>query len=543
MEKHRLKILLIMPRYIYACKDTKPNYNYSFPMGLSYIYSVIKKNGYDIDAYNLNHEEGKVEDLTKKKLDQNKYDIIGIGGMAIDYDIIDKIVNVCKNHSTHPKVILGGPILTSNKELVSKNINFDVGVIGEGEITIIELLEKIEKNNPFNEVKGICYKEDDNIIFTNPREQIEDLDLLPFPDYKAFGFEKVLDNLSSLGVFFGLMDYPRAYPLLGSRGCAFQCTFCHHSIGSKYRKRSISNIIQEIEFAIKEYNINSFILNDDLFSANKERLYEFCEKIKEVNKKFLVNLKWWCSLWVGTVDEKTLLTLKDAGCLYVGFGFESYSHSVLKSMKKPIIPQQIDLAIKLCMKTNMPVVGNFIFGDIAETKETSEETLEYWKKNCSGQVKLFFIHPYPGSEIYQSCLNRGIIKDELNFIKNEIHHTYIRNMTLNMSDEEFNHLKKEVYELTQKSIPYEIPYKVESEGNKRYSLYVKCPYCKKDSIFKNCLIKNKNYFSDPIICRECHMKYNLSSKIYKFTMDHYVGLDFLRRNYLIIRDKFLRNRI
>ncbi|VVB82958.1 Ribosomal protein S12 methylthiotransferase RimO [uncultured archaeon] len=538
-----MEILLIMPRYISSSKTTKPNYNYSFPTGLSYIYSVIKNAGYNIDAYNLNHEDGKVEDLVKTKLDNKKYDIVGVGGMAIDYQVIEKIINVSKEHQSKPLVILGGAIITSNRDIVSKNINFDIGVIGEGEKTIIELLKKLEKKESFKEVKGICYKEGEKVIFTLPREQIEDLDTIPFPGYEAFGFGKVLDNQDSLGLFFGLMDHPRAYPLLGSRGCPFQCTFCHHSIGSKYRKRSVDNIIQEIEFAINNYKINSFVLNDDLFSADKERLNDFCKKIKKLDEKYSIKLSWWCSLWVGTVDEKMLNTLKDAGCFYVGFGFESYSKKVLQSMKKPITPEQIDNAIKLCMKVNMPVVGNFIFGDIEETKETAEETLNYWKENCRGQVKLFFIHPYPGSEIYKSCLDRGIIKDELNFIKNEIHHTYIRNMTKNMSEEEFEKLKKDIYELTRTSIPYKVPFKVKKEKDKKYSIYVRCPYCKKESVLKNSLIQNKKYFSSQIICRECHMKYNVCSRLYKFTMDNYVQLDFLRRNYLIYRDKFLRNRI
>jgi len=538
-----MEILLVMPRYFYSSKSTKPNYNYSFPIGLSYIYSVIKKEGYSIEPYNLNHEEGRVEELMQKKLNTKRYDIVGVGGMAIDYQVIEKIINACKTHETNPKVILGGPIITSNKELISKNMNFDIGIIGEGEITIIELLEHLKKKKSIKNIKGICYKEGNKIIFTPQREQIDDLDSIPFPDYGAFEFEKVLENMSSLEIFFGLKDYPRAYPLLGSRGCPFQCTFCHHSIGSKYRKRSIKNIIEELSFAIQKYKINSFVLNDDLFSADKNRLYEFCREIKKLNKKFSIELSWWCSLWVGTVDEKMLNTLKDAGCLYVGFGFESYSSDVLKSMKKPITPEQINNTINLCIKTRMPVVGNFIFGDLAETKETARETLDYWEKNCKGQVKLFFIHPYPGSEIYRSCLKRGIIKDELNFIKNEIHHTYIRNMTLNMSDGEFDKLKKEVYELTRTSMPYKIPSKISREKNNRYSIFVKCPYCKKEVTLKNCRIENKRYFSFEIICRECKMKYHICSPLYKFTMDNYVKLDFLRRNYLIIRDKFLRSRI
>ncbi len=539
-----MEILLIIPRYLYSSKDTKPNYNYYFPIGIPYIYSVMKEKGYNVEPYNLNHEEGKINELVKKKLDSKQYDLVCTGGIAIDYLSIEKIIDTCKSHKSNPKVILGGALLTSNKEIVSKNLNFDIGVIGEGEVTIIEILDHLKNGKSIKEVKGICYKDEDKgIVFTLPREQIEDLDSLPFPDYGAFGFEKFLDNMDSLLTSFGLMDYPRTYPILGSRGCPFQCTFCHHSIGSKYRKRSIKNIIKEIEFAINKYDINSFNLNDDLFSADKERLYEFCKEIKKLDKKYSKKLLWWCQLWVGAVDEKMLNTLKDSGCLYVSFGFESYNKEVLKSMKKPITPEQIDAAIKLCIKTKMPILGNFIFGDLAETKETSKETLDYWKENCRGQVKLFFIHPYPGSEIYASCIKRGIIKDELNFIKNEMHHTYIRNMTLKMDNKDFEELKNEVYNLTRIDIPYKVPFKIKNEGRSRYELSIKCPFCKEKVTIKNCLIKNKRYFTSLFICRNCNLKYNICSRLYKFTMDHYLELDLFRRNYLIFRDKFLKNRL
>lgn len=539
-----MKILLVMPKYFYAEKSIKPTYNYSFPFGLSYIYSVIKNAGYDLEAYNLNHEEGKIEDLMNKKLGERKYDIVCTGGMSIDFQVIDSIINTCKSHSSKPIVILGGPIITSNKKLIAENLNFDVGVIGEGENTILEILKKIEENR-LEKIRGICYKKDGKIIFTPEREPILNLDSIPFPDFEAFGFEKILENMSSTESLYGCsgLDYPRTYPILGSRGCPFQCTFCYHSIGPRYRTRTIKNILEEVEFAIKKYDINSFNLNDDLFSINQERLHEFCEGIKKINEKYSRKLLWMCQLWVGVVDKKILDILKDAGCVVVSFGFESYSNKILKSMKKPITSQQIDNAIKNCFASKMTFIGNFIFGDLEETKETSRETLDYWKKNCRGQVKLFFIHPYPGSEIYQSCIERGIIKNELEFIKNEIHHTNIRNMTLNMSDKDFEELKREVYRLTSNGEIYTVPHKIEKEKEKRYTLSVNCPYCKNENIIKNCFIKNEGLFSLSMVCRHCGMRFNIASRLYKFTIKHYITLDFIRKKYFSFKDKFSQRKM
>ncbi len=538
-----MKILVVMPRYSYE-KGIKPNYTYTFPFGLSYVYAVIKKAGYDLEPYNLNHEEGHVEDLIEKKLSNTKYDIVCVGGMSLDYQVIEKIINGCKSHESKPLVILGGSIITSSKTVISENLNFDIGVIGEGENTILELLKRLENKKNVEDVKGICYKKGGQVVFNPPREVIQNLDSIPFPDLEAFGFEKVLNNMSS-GELFGCsgLDFPRTYPLLGSRGCPFQCTFCYHSTGPKYRTRSVKNIIEELEFAINKYNINSFNLHDDLFSLNKERLNEFCKEVKELDEKYSKRLVWVCQLGVAVVDEKILTTLKDAGCMVVVFGFESYSEKVLKSMKKPITPQQIDHAIKTCFEANMAFIGNFIFGDLEETKETARETLDYWKDNCKGQAKLFFIHPYPGSEIYESCLKRGIIKDELNFIKNEMQHTYIRNMTYNMSDKEFEDLKKEVYQLMIQKEMYSVCSSVKWEKEDRYELTAKCPHCGKENVIKNCLVKDKKAFSFNIICRHCGMKFYLCNRVYKFTIKHYVGLDFIRKKYLLFRDKFLKSRM
>ncbi len=536
-KEQKMKILLVMPRYSFE-SGIKPNYNYSFPFGLSYIYTVIKKAGYDLDPYNLNHEEGHIGELMEKKLDSTKYDVVGVGGISLDYLVIEKIINVCKSHSSKPLVILGGSIITSSKQVISENLNFDIGVIGEGEETILEILKNLKNKKSIENVKGICYKKGKEIVFTPKRSPIRDLDSLPLPDYGAFEFDKVLDNLSpSIGLSL------RTYPVLGSRGCPFQCTFCYHSTGPVYRVRSVKNIIREIELAINRYKIDSFYLSDDLFAVQKDRLSKFCKEIKKLNKKYSLDLKWMCQLWVGVINKEMIEMLKDAGCNTVGLGLESYSDTVLKSMKKPITPQQIDHAIKTCFESKMTFIGNFIFGDLAETKETARETLNYWRKNCKGQVKLFFVHPYPGSEIYKSCLERGIIKDELDFIKNGIQHTNIRNMTFNMSDEEFEKLKKEVYRLTSKGPIYSICSKIKKEKENRYELIAKCPHCQKENVIKNCLVRNRKIFVVQTVCIDCGMKFYMCNRLYKFTMNYYVELDSIRKKYLSLRDKFLKNRI
>ncbi len=537
-----MKILLVIPRYSLT---NKPDYRYAFPLGLGYISSVMKQAGYEVDCLNLNHLNGSVENLMSEFLDKKIYDIVGSGHIGIGYTAIEKIINSVRNHKSKPKFILGGILITSEPELMFNSLKPDFAVLGEGERTIIELLECIKKEGDLNKIDGICFRDKNKkLIFNKPRTPIMNLNSLPFPDMEGFGFEEYLNNQSN-DINFNEMDYPRAYFLLCSRGCPYQCTFCYHSTGPKYRTRSLSNIFKEIREAVKKYNINSLVIFDDLFSINKKRLLEFCKRIKELDKEIGYEINWSPQMSVNSVDKKMLETLKDAGCHVISFGFESFSPVVLKSMKKPITPEQIDRAIKLSFEVGIGLQGAFIFGDTAETKETAKETLDYWKKNCKGQIRPGFIQPYPGSEIYDYCVKKGIIKDRLDFIKNKISHTNWFNMTQSMTDSEIMQLKKDILEARRKYYPYSIPSEVEKEKNKnkRYSTKVKCPFCNEIIEYRNCFLDMRIHYAYWVACKKCYMRFCMASPLYKFEMDHYNKLEFLRKIYFYLRDRLLRIRL
>lgn len=534
-----MKILLVIPRYSLT---NKSSYQYIFPLGLAYISAILKKHSYDVDCLNLNHLNGKTEILITNQLNKKKYDIVCSGHIGIGYSIIEKIVKTTRQHQSNPKIILGGTLITSEPKLMLKALRPDFVVIGEGEITIIELLKCLEKKGNLKKINGIGYIKDTKPFFTKPRELIKDIDSLPLPDFEGFGFEEKLKHQTNEALF-GEFDYPRPYPILASRGCPFQCTFCYHSLGPKYRERSIDNVIEEFKIAIKKYKINAIHIYDDLFSINKKRLYKFCKEIKKLIKNTPWEIKWSCQLSVRGIDKKLLKTLKDSGCNVASFGFESYSEKVLKSMKKPITPQQIDNAIKLSREVGIGIQGNFIFGDIAETKETAYKTLNYWKKITKGQIRIGFIQPYPGSAIYHHCIKKRIIKDKLYFIKNKIAHTNWINMTDKMTDSEILQLKKDIVEARRKYAYYVIPLKIKKRAKDRYGVQVKCPFCHQIIKYENCLIRNRFRYQFMLPCRKCKLRFWITSFFYKIEVDHYQKLDFLRRNYLLIRDNLLKKRM
>ena len=530
----KINTLIIVPRYNLTNKE---NYNYWMPLSLGYIIAVIKKAGYNVDCLNLNHYNGTTHELVQKKLDEKRYDFVGTGNNALGYSVTEKIMNAAKTHKSKPKFILGGAIITSKPNLIFEMLNPDFAVMGEGEETIVELLDCFSNKGDFEKVKGIIFRDKQGkIIFTEKREYPSDLDKLPFPDVDALEISKWIENKYCNGEFaFETFDYPRSYYIIGSRGCPFNCTFCYHE--GRYRMRSVENIIKELEMAIAEYKVNIITLVDDCFLVDKSRVKLFCYEIKKLIKKSGYEIKWTTNLTVN-VDLETLKMLKDSGANEIAYGFESFSPEVLKSMKKPITPQMIENTFYNTLKAGLGIQAQFIFGDIAETKETAYRTLNWWKKNCKGQVRLLFVQPYPGSEIYKYCLENKIIKDEKDYIRNIIGTLPILNMTRAMSDEEIIQLRKDILDYTSKYCYYVYPIRAEKQKDGTYEFEAKCPFCNEINIYKNCKVDTRLY-SISFPCRKCCMRYNITTSLKRFLLKNHNKLRAIRDLQLKI-SKFLK---
>jgi radical SAM superfamily enzyme YgiQ (UPF0313 family) len=488
--------------------------------------AVLKQAGYNVDCINMN----MINDL---KISKNKYDFIATGGMAIHYEEIHKIS--MEAHRSKTKLIIGGGIVTSEPELISRAINTDYAVLGEGEVTILELLDSLEQNGSLEAVAGIGFLRHDSFITTSKRKPILKLDTLPFPDYEAFGFETYLDHLKPSDVYnYDIFDYPRVYPLISSRSCPFRCTFCYSPLGNRYRQRSIDNIMDELRVMVPKYRINIVDIIDELFSYDKERTYEFCEKFKEFASTIPWEIKWDCQLRVDKLEEEMIDRVKDAGCFMISYGLESYSATVLESMKKHITPDQIYRAVKMTLDKKMSLQGNFIFGDIAETTDTAKETLNYWKENVDAGILLAWVMPYPNSKLYQVCLEKGIIKDKLKYISNQFSEVF--NMTT-MSDVEFIKLRLEVYKTPLKYNLNTIPSVVGDNF-----IVVKCPHCDATMEYKNYSVYDQNMyiqflspwkwvFYKTVYCRNCRRRFWIMNRAFKI----YANLLILLLNYKLFK--------
>ena len=487
----KLNYLIIMPRLVQNVGD-----GYSFPLGIAYISSSMKAAGYKVFTLNLNHREGKVSDIIKKEIEDNRIDVVATGGLSFQYATIREVIEAAKQVDSKIITIVGGGIITSDPEPAMDALEYvDYGVIGEGEITICELCNTLEDKGDFSKINGLIYKDERSYKKTNLREEIANLDLLPWPDYGGFELEKFLLISPSIS---GVIRKNTVF-MIASRSCPYNCTFCFHTVGKKYRQRSLDKFFEELDYMISRYNIDYIFLADELFSVNSERVKEFCERIKPYN------IKWWAQFRVDHITKNSELIpiLKDAGCDVMSFGLESADNRILKSMKKNITIEQIEEALNLVYSAGVSLEGSFIFGDTEETWETATNTLRWWREHPEYKINLSLITIYPGTFLYNYACDRGIIKDKVKFLKEGCPQVNVSKLT----DEQFSILVKEIMEdpMTLTKSLSEIEANIVDYKTGRIAVAGKCSVCRE----RNCWDNVKLFSSTFLACKNCGQRYNV----------------------------------
>ena len=395
-----MRILLINPPYE---TDLSPG---SFPLGLGYISSVLVEEGHKVKVLDIKaHRYSRihVEEIISNSIDQ--FDVIGISGLVTIYSYIKWLAETIKKYNPSIPIVVGGSIASSIPELLLSKTRIDIACIGEGEITVKELIKALEDSKPLKEVKGIYFKQDGNVYSTPPRGVCKNLDSIPFPKWDLFPIELYVDKPLIVPV------KKRSMNIIFGRGCPFHCTFCYRNFGNEVRLRSPDNVIEEMTILKEKYHVTHFEFQDELFTVNEEAVKEICEKILDKE----LNITWRCLGRVNMVDLNLLKLMKRAGCNWIGFGIESGSQKMLDVMRKNVKVEQIKKAIELARKAGMEVTGTFIIGMPGETRETVKETVNFCKE-MGIYNEMFFPVPYPGTQLYVDIERKGLIKDKERFI-------------------------------------------------------------------------------------------------------------------------------
>lgn len=381
-----------------------------FPINLGLIAAVLK-NEYAIKVIDNYATKLSYVDCLKAIVSEiPKYLLITgyLGGYSYKY--LKKFTKDVRNAVPEIRIIMGGPMATTIPELILKYTDVDIVVIGEGEATIVELMDHLDRNASLNSVKGIAFKTANKIVFTGMRERIKTLDMLPRPAYELFPIDNYLRYLNDTG---------RCWELSTSRGCYGSCTFCKLTFGRRVTFMSPEKIVEEMCYIYHTYGIDRFNFVNDNFLINESYIIKFCDELKKCGIEF----KWRFQGRADRIDGKLVHLMKSAGLFGISFGLESGSVEILKEMNKKFDLERVEKNVREVIETGIIVHASFIVGMPSENEKTIEETMGFIKRTGLRNLNVGILTPFPGTEVYSWAKKMGKITDDDAYCE-ELGHVY-----------------------------------------------------------------------------------------------------------------------
>lgn len=413
IEKSNLDFLIIVPPAD-TVKTIFP------PYGAMYIASALRTKGYRVAILNVDLERISNAEVIERihRLDPKYLGFSGI--VAPSYSYLKKLSRDLRRAFPKKIQILGGG-LTSAAEVLFNNAEIDVVVRGEGDITICELFECLEKKDDLETVAGIGYRCGPSFKFTAKRKLIANLDELPYPAYDLIDMKHYLpDGLEFMKKFLrrpitdsrvldsrrkrGMMTLPT------SRGGFAQCSFCFRAYLG-LRMFSLKDIFDLVEYCLNNFEVGFFSFGDECFAPNKARNWEF---IKEFKKRKLDIPFRIIGMRVDTVDRDILKAYKEIGCWMIEYGFESGSQKILNLMDKRVTVEQNRQVGRWTQEAGIYTSPTLVLGMPGENNATIQESIEFLKSLGFNfkQYQYTYALPIPGSPLYDYARLTGAIKDE-----------------------------------------------------------------------------------------------------------------------------------
>jgi magnesium-protoporphyrin IX monomethyl ester (oxidative) cyclase len=377
------------------------------PLGLAFIGCELEKKRFSV----------KILDMEIMPLDFDLFayiknlapKIVGISGTSHSRFESFKIANITKQVSSEIFTVYGGCHATFTAEDTLLHIkDIDYIVHGEGEITFPELVNfLISRQGNIENIKGISFRKDGNVVRNAPRERITDLDSL--------SYSRHLLEMEKYDIKMSFSDLP-ATTIMTARGCPYNCSFCSAStmFGKTYTRRSAKKIVEEIRYYIKRYKIKGVRFFDSTLTLNSEHIVSLVNELKAEN----LNFSWSCEIRVNTVDRPLLEAMREAGCYYVDFGVESLSENVLQKIGKQITLQQVVGMLKWCRELDIKTTVFFSFGHIGETWDDTQKTLSFIDKYfdyMTNSSEIFGIRVYPGTRVEKYARENGLLPDNFSW--------------------------------------------------------------------------------------------------------------------------------
>lgn len=366
-------------------------------LALGYLSAALETHGHDTRILDADAENFCREECVAA-IDAFSPDLVCMTVFTYKLKSSQSLASAIKDKSQFPKIIIGGVHPTvAAEETMGGSAAIDYCVIGEGERTLIELIERISGDVAPTDVKGVAWRDGEEVVLNESREYIEQLDSLPFPNWGAFK----LDKYGSLYSKEKILELP----VLGSRGCVGGCSFCYRMQGGRVRYRSIDNVIQEVTTDIETHGAKSLVFMDQVFTANQERAKTICEKLidNRVNKK----ATWVCQTRADLIETDTMRMLKKAGCTHISCGIESGAEETLAKNGKKLDLAKVRESLAIAKRAGLTVDTNYILGLPYDDRRSISQTIKYAPTTAADHASFFIFVPYPGTRGHKLAMENG----------------------------------------------------------------------------------------------------------------------------------------
>ncbi len=372
------------------------------PLGFCYIAGVLLEQGFDVRLLDCAAERSDLA-AVERAIRDFKPQMLGVTSTTVSFHCAKEVIALAKDVDPAIVTVLGGAHVSAvPRQTLEELAALDVGVYGEGELTIGELTRALAEGRSFDAILGICYRDGGRVRLNPPRPNAPDLDRFRVPARHL---------LKDLRLYSPnpLRGFSRSVSLISSRGCTFDCSYCDQSVFSRrWRGHSAGYVIEEIRALKNEWGFDFFSFEDDHFLINHARVAELCRRM--IDEK--LDIGWTCSARANSFTPELAALMKEAGCKIVFLGLESGSPRILQQIDKDITLAAAARGVELLAAQGILTYGAFMIGTPGETEVDTALTLEFALSLPLDAVSCFVYVPYPGTPLRELALKSGFVSDD-----------------------------------------------------------------------------------------------------------------------------------
>ncbi len=403
------------------------------PMGAMYLSAYLRQEMEDVEPHIVDMiVQGMSYDEFAAQFKETAPDVLCISGVTLASKGIHRTAEIAKQIRPETLVIAGGAHASAYPSKVMADDHIDYAVLGEGELTLVDLLRAHRNGSGVEDVDGLAYRCNGELKIQPRCRYVENLDDLPFPAWDLIPVYEYMKHPR-----FSRTGVSHYMTLFTSRACPFQCIYCHNLFGKKFRMRSPESILDEIHYLYDHYGIREFEIVDDCFNCHLNRARRILEMI--IQSGLDIRMAFPNGLRADRLDEDLIVKLRKAGAVFLGFAVETASPRLQRIIKKNLNLDKVKRSISLARRERIITQGFFMLGFPSETREELQATVDFAVNSDLHAMHLFVVTPFEGTGLaeWAKSLNKPVHEDfEKSYFSKEV-----TNLT-EVSDEEFDRIRR-----------------------------------------------------------------------------------------------------